>query len=54
MGSYGAMKFWIFLRIKPCKKMHMIILHDFWESGENVHDDITTTTTPIDMHYVSW
>ena len=43
MGSYGAMKFWIFLRIKMCKKIHMISLQDSEDLDDNVHNEITIT-----------
>ena len=30
----------------------MISLQEYWESGDKVHNDTTTTKTSSDMHYV--
>ena len=43
LGSYRAIKFRMFLRIKICKKDFMISLQYYGESGDNANDEITIT-----------
>ena len=37
----------MFLRIKTFKKMHIIILRDSGDSGDEVQDNVSTTKHPV-------